>query len=166
MLKIEKRTAHFGANVNVRTEKHGDKDVIGCDVVVRVQVPAARELVNTLIGEGADAFLWRDTGHGILEPRYPNIRPAQLDEKIESARIEIWPRGLDDDSVLLPAANLKSVRVKPLPGAVIELSFTLQSNPDGEDYAALIDCLNRDVEIAIECKDFGAQKQLPLEAAA
>jgi hypothetical protein len=164
MLRIEKRTASFGGNLNVRTGKHGDDDVIGVDVPVTMHVPAGRALANLLIGESADALLWRDNGHGELEPRYSGINAIGLSERIESVRVEVWPRGLDSDSIVLPAANLKSVRLSPLPGGVLELAFKLQSNPYGDEHAALVDCLNRDVEIALECKQFKAQAALALNS--
>jgi hypothetical protein len=161
MLRIEKRTATFGANLNVRTECHGDDKVLGIDVPVKLEVPRGRDLANLLIGENAEHLLWVEE-RGEMIPRYAGIKPIGLADKIESARVEIWPRGLDDDTLVLPDASLKSVKVKPVAGGRIELSFTLQATPEGDDYTKLVDCLNRDVELKLDCKGFRAQQRLAL----
>ena len=164
MLTIAKKTMAVGSHINVRTEKHGDEDVIACDIGIMFM--DQRELANTLLGDGAVDAFWRKTEHGLTEPRFPRMGAIALAEKIESCRVEIWPRGLDEDSIKFGDANLSRVRLTPQPGGVVKITTTLQCKPEGDDYTTLVDCLNRDVEIAIECKGFGAQQSLPLDNAA
>lgn len=166
MLRIERRTATFGGGMSTRTEKHGDEDVIACDLSVAMRLPGGRALANLLIGETAEHLLWTDNGGGVLDVRFSTIGPIALAEKIESVKVDIWPRGLKDGKVTFADANLARVKLKPLPGGVLELTFQLQARPEEDEFDQLADCLNRDVEVELFCKEFRSQAKLPLDTKA
>lgn len=163
MLRIEKRTASFAGALNGRQEKHGDENIDAADIRVTMALPRGRDLANTLIGEAAEHLLWQEVG-GALEPRYNTLGALPLVDRIEEAKVEIWPRGLDEGSLKLTDATLSRVKLRPLPGGVLELQFLLQVKPDAEGIAMLWDCKGRDVELKIDAKRIGSPVQkLPLD---
>lgn len=160
MLKIARRTAKIGPSINTRTERHGEDDVTALDIPLREITLAPAGLEELLPGAGARLF---DDKH---EPVFSRLKPFALREKIESARVTLW-MGLEPDELKFPDVRLSKIAITPQSGGGAMLQLTVQVTPNlDESIAQLLEQLNRQVEVEIECENYGSQGELVLEQAA
>jgi len=121
------RDVQLPANINFRTQKHGDDNVQASDIRVS-EIELSREEVNALAKDAyADRTLWASGGRGKPDrPAVESFEPRRLREPIETARVAIKVGG---EEIKLGVCRLKAVTVEPMIGGVAHLGCMVQATP-------------------------------------
>jgi hypothetical protein len=164
MFSIQDRGARIGNQIGSRGEQHGDESVTAVDIPLDDIMLDERELNALLREPHAYRCLYNvERGGSVVEPMFPHVKPIALKDKIEEARVVI-DFGLDDSITIVPA-KIAKIKLEPRTGGLTAMSCTVQSTPElGEQLARLLGKINHDVVVSIDGGQFGAQKELPLNA--
>jgi len=124
--------------VNPRKEKHGDKNVLACDVVMSTRIPASVLSCLDLAGQSIEQHFW-DNGL----PRFPQINALTFEQKFEHHKIKIGASEYKD-------VKICKLKVNPLEGGMAFLHFTVQIRPSKQQVGILADLTEEQVDIEIE----------------
>ena len=172
-MNLKKRPCHIGNSMSTNTEKHGDEDVGAIDLALDGIVLNADEL-NSILGDGAHAALYvipkaNGSDNALPEARFPGIKPIELKEHFEKARVELWVGFEDDEQDRIGLSDAKVRRVKFTPGAggLTSMSCSVRATPDDEVVSTLFNYLNHTASVAIRNGKWAEsksdkQKDLPL----
>lgn len=162
MFDIENRGCRIGTSINTRSEKHGEADVVSAlDIPVKNVVLDPSEVALLLEEPDLQARMFKPDENNTLVPAFPKVKRFPIDEKIESARVELT---LDGGKVLtLPECKLRRLLVERLRGGGYSLALQIQATPKMTDpnVGRLLDHLDCDAKITIHVQNEQAEMQLP-----
>lgn len=156
------------AHLNTRTEKHGDEDVGAIDLKLSGHFPNA---VLNKFSHGLRESLYHRGSNGpdLIDPHHlpelghPLIAGFALDGDMSPARFAIFADGTNDEEHVFTDAKVKKIKLEPMEGGTVVLSFTVSiSEPDPEVVAELFALQQQDLKINL-CKQEQAQQELDVE---
>lgn len=162
MFDITNRPCRIGNSINTRGEKHGESDVVSAlDIPVK-SIPLDADEAATLLDEpDLQARVFKLDEHDTLVPAFSKVRQFAIEDKIESARVELE---LNGGKVLeLPDCKLRRMLVERLRGGGYSLALQVQATPKMTDpnVGRLLDHLDCDAKITIHVQNEQAEMQLP-----
>jgi hypothetical protein len=162
-MHITARSAKIGNQIQSRSEQHGEESVTAIDIPLTDIMLDERELNALLCEPYAHAALFDHRRvASIIAPMFPRLKALAMTERLEDATVVIT-HGLDRETLRLTPVRVTKIKLTPCVGGLTAMSCTVQSTPDLDvNVAHLLERLNSEVEIEIECGQFGAQAELPL----
>lgn len=157
-----KRQVAKVAHVNLREEKHGEESVLGCDVKVTADVPntfldqlspTLRSSLYMAEGEapGSQAPLVADATH-LPVLRYAFLDPLKASGlKMPMAKV-VFHASRKDESVAVDA-DVNELRLEPLEGGTVSITFRVQFEPAPEAVARVSAMLGREVKVSVQPND-------------
>lgn len=150
MFELHEQSAKV-AHVNLREEKHGDEDVLACDLRIETSMANAflaqlhPDLLSSLYGRDGQL----DLGDNHLSKlRYPKLAPLQWDGQITGGKITLHAPVSDDDLVIF--ADVDKLKLAPQDGGTVIVTFRAQFCPDGDQAGRIPFLLGKMVEISVE----------------
>jgi len=145
-------------HVNLRTEKHGEEEVLACDVRIEADVPNTfldqfspqlRPALYMAEGEapGAQAPLIADETH-LPVLRFPFVGPLKL-PGIEMLGASVAFHSRPKVAI---SARVNEVRAACKEGGTVELHFRCQFIPDADQVAKLSALLGREVRVSVSAE--------------
>lgn len=163
MLQITGRPARLGEHANLRSERHGDSDVMAVDLPLVFAL--SEDELDALLGEGVhDAWFVNGLDGKPAEPRVKGIEGIRLSAKLEGVAVTLT-LGLARQVCSLPDCTLAKVTLTPSIGGLTECKVSVQAHPSPANLAAISAHLNSEAEVdlAFEApKEEDEQEQLPL----
>jgi hypothetical protein len=132
-------------HINTRSEKHGEEDVLACDLNISVVMSAHDMLEQLCIGNPQpllDAF-WDAKG----QASEPTISAIKLNHKLKDHTFKI-SIGIDD-AITCEEVTLKRFSWIPENGHTMKLKFQVGMTPDEEDFAHIASGLKKNVQITV-----------------
>lgn len=153
MFELNQQNAKI-AHVNLREEKHGEDDVLACDLKVEAKMsntflsqlhPTLRE---SLYERGPQLAL--DIADNPLPKlRFPLlVTPLKWEGKIQGGKVTLHAPVSDDDLVVF--ADVDELRLSPQDGGTIIVVFRAKFRPDGDQASRLPFLLGKLVEISVQ----------------
>ena len=155
MLEIEEQLIKI-AHVNVRTEKHGDDDVLAVDL--KLQARMSNDVLSQLSPSLKSSFYHKDDsiqGDIIDEPGYlpnlknPSIGPVKWAGKKEHQRLVIHNGVRRDDDIVLADSKADKLTLDLQEGGTVLASMRVQVLPDETTAAKLLALLNQEVHMSL-----------------
>lgn len=151
MFQLSRQNAKV-AHVNLREEKHGDEDVLACDLKIEAKLPNSflcqlhPELPASLYERGSELDLGDDH---LSKLRYPLLTmPLQWEGKIVGGKVTLHAPVSDDDLIIF--GDVDKLKLSPMDGGSVTVAFRAQFLPDGDQAARLPFLLGKLVEISVE----------------
>ena len=140
------------AHVNLRAEKHGEEDVLACDLKFETKMPNTTlstlnaSLAGCLYERGQELDLGDDH---VTKLRFPLIKyPLQWQSEITGGKVTLHAPISEDDLVLFGDVN--ELKLSPQDGGTVIVNFRVQFLPDGDQAARIPAMLGKMVEISVE----------------
>jgi hypothetical protein len=154
MFELENQSARV-AHVNLREEKHGEEDVLACDLKFEAKMSNAflrqlhPDLQGSLYERGSQLAL--DIGESVALPKLRfqlMAAPLKWEGKIVGGKVTIHAPISDDDLVIF--ADIGELRLSPQDGGTVIIGFRAQFLPDGDQAARLPFLLGKLVDISVQ----------------
>lgn len=151
MLTIKERSAKIGPSGNLRTEKHGENNVLALDIGLS-EIAIGKEDLNGLFGN-CDAFesLYDeqlDEEHP--DPKFIGLAPLALTSKFENMVVSIW-FGSSEKPFELKNCDVAKIKIELKEGGTSELSLQIQiTAPSDKALVTFARHLNGDCRVSIE----------------
>ncbi|SRR5579871_4409902 len=157
-LTVTNREAKLSGHGNLRTEKHGDADVLAVDISVVFGL-YEKEL-EKLLGVGShNALYTRELTTG-PEPRFRTMKPLQIEDKIE--KVDVTMRlGLSRHEITFNDCKLGSITLTPETGGMTRCKLQIQAHPVDEQLGELSVHLNHEIEIDLKGGRIGKEDATP-----
>lgn len=157
MLSISSRAAKLGSGYNGRSEMSGPDEISpGMDITVK-NAHLDKTEVNQFVPGFAERF-FDEGGQPLLSKVYPIV----LKGKIKGAAVTISD---DGEPLELTDVSIQKVTFTPIMEGITKVSFQLQFHPQPGEVDWLMHRLRQDIEVSLECEQYGAQKDIMGEAA-
>lgn len=142
-------------NVNPRTEKHGDDDVLSVDlsVIATFDADDIALLMTSIDMANFKKTFWHDSGFPIAEHH------LQLATVLEDFKVKLTKHGSKIPALATEEATIKGFKIEFNHGTTVNLSFKIQCNSSGKSIGAVSECLNQDIQVEIES---GPQEEMDL----
>lgn len=150
MFTLDKQNGSI-TNLNLRAEKHGDKNQPACDIKISVDLPSAR---LDDISTGLCESLFRKPGAGDQLPlvevgkkpepgytalRHPGLEPVNVKQKFPGYEITVAaPHAEEDSGLFFADAEVKNFKIDPREGGTATVTFSVGVNVDEEEIAGLL----------------------------
>lgn len=160
------------ANVNVRSEKHGDENVKACDLKIETTLHSSvldcfdkglRKILyrKPAAGEQSDLPLGDD---GLTARKLPRLAPLKWDEDFPGYKLHITT-GLAVNEVLkLDDVELSNFIFEPMDGGSVAITFRASLHPDGRTAGKLFQLVQETREITLIPPDADDAEQSKLAA--
>ena len=152
MFNLDNQQAKI-AHVNLREEKHGDDDVLACDVKIEAK------LSNDFLSQLSPTLKWslydrdeedmvsgQDKNH-MPVLRYPLLGPLKWDNGIVGGLFTIHAPVSKNDQEFF--ADVNNLTLSPQDGGTVLVSFRAQFRPDAKQVSNLAQLLGKQVEISV-----------------
>jgi hypothetical protein len=143
------------AHLNIRTEKHGDKDITAVDIKLQVDIP--NEFLNDLAPGMLAAFYVDDDRrpdllHRPLMLRYPHLGVIRWKEVVENWVLIL--NGYDQhDGRYTFNVDANKVHFECKEGGTVSFVMTLSTYPDSEAIVVLSTWLKREISVDLRERD-------------
>lgn len=151
MFELKNQNAKV-AHVNLREEKHGEEDVLACDL--KVEAKMSNDFL-TQLHTGLKMSLYEQAAQADLDEthlpklRYPLLEnPLHWDGQIVGGKVTLHAAVSDDDLIVF--ADIDNLRLTPQDGGTVIIVFRAKFRPDGDQASRLPFLLGKAVEISIE----------------
>lgn len=135
------------ANMNTRTEKHGEDDVGAMDVSIKFEADAA--MLHTILG--APLNLWTDdNAQHVLVPGM-EIKPSTV---FENHRVRL-AHVVGDDTIVLPNCDIGKFKVEPQSHGTAEVAAKIQTEASAQQVGEVFDRLGAWMLLHIEPRQAG-----------
>ena len=157
MLSISLRAGKLGSGYNGRSEMSGPDEINpGMDITIK-NAHLNQEEVDQFVPGFSQRF-FDEGGQPLLSKVYPIV----LKGKIKGAKVTIAD---DGEPLELTDCSVQKVTFTPIMEGLTKMSFQLQFHPQPGEVDWLMHRLRQDIEVSIECEQYGAQADLMGEAA-
>ncbi|SAK63330.1 hypothetical protein AWB80_02853 [Caballeronia pedi] len=137
--------------VNVRTERHGDDEVLAMDLKCETDLPNMAldrlddDLRPSLFRTDADPdLLGKDAGH-MPNLKFPQLGPLTWNGSISPVSLALHI-GTKKNEVLLTDAKLNKLRVTPREGGTCGFAWRLQVHPNEDEAAKIMTVLKHTIK--------------------
>lgn len=143
-------------NINTRTEKHGDDDVLACDI--KLSTNQANAILLKFSDSLKDALYTKDEGavEDLINPdhapklRNPLMGPIKWNLEMPSVQFRIHHGENDDDDIVFSGAKASKFQFLCQEGGTVAVDFRIQvSEPDEEEVTKLLFMLNKSVKVSL-----------------
>ncbi|TCK38003.1 hypothetical protein B0G84_3306 [Paraburkholderia sp. BL8N3] len=148
------------AHLNVRSELHGDDEVLAIDLRLECDLPNVRldqlaphlrASLYTTDDERPDLI---DTnGEHLPHLRYPALGALAWDADIQPVRLSLHLGGKPKDDLLLSEARLNKIRLAPREGGTFGYICRIQTHPTEDEAAKLMMLLRHSVKATLDVAD-------------
>jgi len=146
------------ADVNPRAEKHGDDDVLACDIKCEASMPNAvlskfsESLKSCLYthAEGATGDMLNPDHMPVL--RNPLMGPIKWALEMESTQFRVHHsdnEGGDIDDLVFSDCKTSKFTLTCKEGGTVVVGFRVQCHPDEADAARLLTMINKTVKVSL-----------------
>jgi hypothetical protein len=144
------------ANINTRTEKHGDDDVLACDI--KLEASLANAVLSKFSDSLKEVLYTKDDGavEDLINPdhaqklRNPLMGPIKWNLDMPSVQFRIHHGENDDDDIVFSAAKANKFQFLCQEGGTVTVDFRVQvSEPDEEEVTKLLFMLNKSVKVSL-----------------
>lgn len=153
------------AHLNVREEKHGEDNVLACDIKIKADV-SNKFLDDLSPGLRAALFAKEGTQEALVDGedhltvlRFPQLAPIKWAVAMVDGEIIMHGGKKADD--LSFECDVKEATLAPKEGGTVELTFQAAVLPTPEESGAIAALLGRDVKVSV--KPVEQPHQPPLE---
>jgi hypothetical protein len=147
-------------NVNPRNEKHGDEDVLACDLSLEAKLHNAvlLKFSPTL----RDALYTTDPGAtaDMINPDHaPKLRNPQMGKinwalDLKNVRFSVFADGTNDEEIIFTDTKCKKFTLICQEGGTVVVGFQIQvSAPDEEHVTKLLFLLNKMLKVSLDVGD-------------
>lgn len=139
------------SNINIRTEKHGDEDVVACDL--RLLVPISNEQLSEFHPQLRNGlFEIKDSPQSYLVDRvptslkFPQVAPFKWELDMPNCDFSVhW--GVTD--VSLGGVTACKFRMEPKEGGTVNVELTVQAKPTSEQVGKLSMLIGAMLELSL-----------------
>lgn len=153
-------------NVNARTEKHGDDNVLACDLAIDARM--SNDALSMFSSTLKNAIYFRDESvQGELiddKTHAPNLRNPKLgvlkwDDTLESMQFRVHHGVRDDDDIVFSESKVDHFKFTCQEGGTVVISFRVQVRPTEKDAAKLLTMISSEVHVSL-ISEIGDQDDL------
>jgi hypothetical protein len=162
------------ANINTRTEKHGEDDVLACDI--KLEFKTANAVLSKFSESLKEVLYTKDEGavEDLIHPdhapklRNPLMGPIRWNLEMPSVQFRIHHGETDADDIVFSGAKCNKFQFLCQEGGTVVTDFRIQvSEPDEEAVTKLLFMLNQAIKVSLfdeapqvedQQQDAGAEK--------
>lgn len=156
-------------NINTRTEKHGDDNVLALDLQIEARMP--NEALSMFSSTLKNAIYFKDESiQGDLvddKTHAPNLRnpllgPLKWGAEMEHMQVRIHHGVRDEDDIVFSEAKINKFKFICQEGGTVVIAFRAQVHPTEKDAAKLLTLIQSEVHVSVisEVSDTGLQIDL------
>lgn len=159
MFSLTKETLTL-SNVNARTEKHGDEDVLAVDLSLELE--ASNSVLLKFSPTLRDALYTQDPGatQDMINPEHaPCLRNPQMGEikwalEMPFVRFSIFADGTNDEEIIFSEAKCNKFHFICKEGGSVLVRFRIQkSSPLEPEVTKLLFLMNKSIKVNLEAED-------------
>lgn len=166
MIKLPRKPAKLGTNINGRTEKHGDERVPKMDIKLTTLLTEKQTIALT--GESHVVAAWFKTEGGkYADPLLKGFAPYRKEGKYKDS-LCVLTVGVNAKKIDLGDVTIKSLVFKPIDKGATQLACTIQASATMKTLEAFL-WMDQEVDAQLEFGEVEddedeSQERLPLES--
>lgn len=150
------------ANVNPRTEKHGEESVLAADLKLSFKTSNDilsefhPSLKSALYGKqgGSQGQLVDDPGH-LPELRFPQIGRIKWEKKFAGYTLRVHQGATGVDDIVLTDCRVDKFEFDCLDGGSVVFSFRIQAHPDAAQVGRLCALIQQPIMVTLDPPEGG-----------